>query len=99
MSYEHISFEQTDGVANLTLQRPASLNAFNVEMVDEITHAIDRVRDEGTARVLVMTGAGRAFSSGDDLVGRSLAGDAGSVLEKDYNPMIGRLFGVPRFET
>lgn len=95
MSYEHISFEQTDGIATLTLQRPASLNAFNVEMVDEITHAIDRVRDEGTARVLVMTGAGRAFSSGADLVGRSLAGDAGSVLEKGFNPMLERLFALP----
>jgi 2-(1,2-epoxy-1,2-dihydrophenyl)acetyl-CoA isomerase len=95
MSYEHISFEQADAIATITLQRPASLNAFNAQMVDEILQAIDRVRAEGTARVLLMTGAGRAFSSGADLAGRALTDDAGSVLEQGFNPMLERLFALP----
>jgi 2-(1,2-epoxy-1,2-dihydrophenyl)acetyl-CoA isomerase len=76
MTYEHILFEAADGVATLTLNRPAQLNAMPTAMVAEMIHALDRVRDEGRVRCLLLTGAGRAFSSGADLAGGELfAGD------------------------
>lgn len=95
MSYETIAFAQHGAIATVTLQRPTSLNAINPRMVEELIHAVDRVRDEQTARVLLMTGAGRAFSSGADLAGGSLGGDAGSVLESHFNPLLERLFALP----
>lgn len=94
MTYEFITVQQDHGVATLTFNRPASLNAFNVEMVAEMIRAVDEVRDAEDARVLLMTGAGRAFSSGADLSGK-YTGDAGGVLETHFNPLIERLMALP----
>jgi 2-(1,2-epoxy-1,2-dihydrophenyl)acetyl-CoA isomerase len=106
MSYEHILFEEDSGIATLTINRPAQLNALHVGVIAEMIDAVDRVRDEGTARVLVLTGAGRAFCSGADLAGGGAGGgtgsrrrsgppDAGAVLESHFNPLLERLFALP----
>ena len=55
-----------DGVAQLTLNRPAALNALNTTMMTEFAAALHHVTDTG-ARVLVLTGAGRAFAAGADI--------------------------------
>jgi 2-(1,2-epoxy-1,2-dihydrophenyl)acetyl-CoA isomerase len=99
--YEHIRLETSAGIANLTLARPAALNALNRVMLGELIHALDTIRDAGDARVLLLRGEGRGFSSGADLSagGGSAAGtpnfDAGAVLEDFYNPLIERLFSLP----
>ena len=102
MAYDHILFDEADGVATLTLNRPAALNALTTPLIEEMIHAVDRVRDEGTARCLLMTGAGRAFCSGADLAtgGATGAGgsgpvDAGHRLETHFNPLLERLFALP----
>ncbi len=99
MTYEHILFDEIDGVAKLTLNRPKSLNALNLDLIREMIHAVDRVRDEGTARVLLLTGAGRAFSSGFDLASAGPVGtpehDTGGVLDTHFNPLLERLFDLP----
>jgi 2-(1,2-epoxy-1,2-dihydrophenyl)acetyl-CoA isomerase len=104
MSYEHILFTEADGVATLTINRPERMNALHVGVIAEMIHAVDRVRDESTARVLVMTGTGRAFCSGADLAGGGAGGgserssgppDAGKVLETHFNPLLERLFALP----
>jgi 2-(1,2-epoxy-1,2-dihydrophenyl)acetyl-CoA isomerase len=104
MAYEHILFTEADGVATLTINRPERMNALHVGVIAEMIHAVDRVRDEGTARVLVMTGTGRAFCSGADLAGGGAGGgserpsgppDAGKVLETHFNPLLERLFALP----
>ena len=102
MSYEHILFAQADGVATLTINRPAQLNALHLGVISEMIDAVDRVRDEGTARVLVLTGTGRAFCSGADLAGGGATGgggsgpvDAGKGLETHFNPLLERLFALP----
>ncbi len=65
MIYETIACAINDGVAVVTLNRPDVMNALNSQMRAELTHA---VRESGkTARVVVLTGAGRAFCSGQDL--------------------------------
>ncbi|MCU0869357.1 MAG: 2-(1,2-epoxy-1,2-dihydrophenyl)acetyl-CoA isomerase PaaG [Burkholderiales bacterium] len=99
MDYRSIDFSLRDGVATLVLSRPARLNAFTAEMHAEIRDAMDRVEapDSG-ARVLVLTGAGRAFSAGQDL-SESDAGaaplDVGATLERNYNPLLARLRALP----
>lgn len=104
MAYEHILFEIADsGVATLSINRPAQLNALHVGVIAEMIHAVDRIRDEGVARALLLTGTGRAFCSGADLSGGGAAGggggggpvDAGKVLETHFNPLLERLFALP----
>jgi 2-(1,2-epoxy-1,2-dihydrophenyl)acetyl-CoA isomerase len=95
MTYEHITLTEEQGVATLTLSRAKVLNALSVELLGEVIDAVDRVRDSGTARVLMMTGAGRAFSSGADLTGAVGSDDAGAGLEAYYNPLLERLLALP----
>jgi 2-(1,2-epoxy-1,2-dihydrophenyl)acetyl-CoA isomerase len=103
MVYEHILLEQNGGTAWLTLNRPQTLNAMNRRLFDELLHALDRLTDAGTARVLVITGAGRAFCSGADLSPNAWEGesvdaagvDAGRILETHVNPLIERLGRLP----
>lgn len=101
MAYEHILLEEDAGVATLTINRPQMLNALNIGVIAEMISAVDRLRDEGSARVLLMTGAGRGFSSGADLAGGGAGGgssgpvDAGKVLETHFNPLLERLFALP----
>lgn len=67
MTYETIIYEVADGVATITFNRPDSLNAFNSQMIRETTDAFKQSgRDQGTRCVLI-TGAGKGFSSGQDL--------------------------------
>jgi len=56
-----------DGVATLTLNRPQKKNAMNPVMHEEVTHALEALRYDARAKVVVITGAGDAFSSGMDL--------------------------------
>jgi len=66
-TYRDIRFTVEDGVATLTLHRPEKLNAYTVEMGDEVVAAFARCRDDAAVRAVVLTGAGRAFCSGVDL--------------------------------
>lgn len=100
MDYDSILLDVADGVATLTLNRPARLNSLTSEMHREIRHALDQVEASGKARVLVLTGAGRAFSAGQDLTESRQAGesdgfDAGRALEEHYNPLLLRLKALP----
>ncbi len=62
-----IIYEKTDGIVRLTLNRPAVLNALNLEMRDELWDALRAFRDDPDARVLILRGAGKAFSAGADI--------------------------------
>ncbi len=71
-SYETIKLEIADGVATLTLNRPDRMNAFNEQMVRDMVAAFDITDANDSVRAVIVTGAGRAFCAGADLVG---AGD------------------------
>jgi enoyl-CoA hydratase/carnithine racemase len=72
-------------IATLVLDRPEALNALTAEMLDELGTSLERLGSDAAIRVIVLRGAGRAFSAGVDLkalAGRSLAGGAvGDVLD------------------
>jgi 2-(1,2-epoxy-1,2-dihydrophenyl)acetyl-CoA isomerase len=92
MSYQHILFDITGGVARLTFNRPDRLNSFNTLMHAEVREALGRVAS-GDARVLVITGAGRGFCAGQDLGDRAVApggtaADLGESVEKNYKPLV-----------
>ncbi len=88
MDYQTITYAVQDGVALLTLNRPDTLNALTQQMRAEITHAVTAAGQE--ARVLVLTGAGNAFCSGQDLGDSSNAAnlDLERTLRDEYMPMI-----------
>jgi enoyl-CoA hydratase/carnithine racemase len=87
-------------VATITLSRPEALNAITREMLDELATALDDVSSDHGTRVIVLTGAGRAFSAGVDLKelqGRSLEGGAvGDFLDVPARAVIRRLCTVPQ---
>src|SRR5271169_4758457 len=66
MSYKTIQLAYDAGVATITLNRPDKRNAISFELIDDLLHALDEVQASG-AIVLILTGAGKAFSSGMDL--------------------------------
>jgi len=63
----HLLYEVSDGVATITFNRPAVLNALLPETGDELRALVDRAEADDAVRVIVLTGAGRAFSAGADL--------------------------------
>ena len=93
MTYQHILFDVQNSVAHLTLNRPDKLNSFMGAMHVELRAALDTVQTDPSIRVLVITGAGRAFCAGQDLadpemtVGH-LQPDIGAVVEQHYRPLI-----------
>jgi 2-(1,2-epoxy-1,2-dihydrophenyl)acetyl-CoA isomerase len=95
MSYEHIRVEHSHAaVATITLARPQTLNALSAPMLDELRTAVEESGRSG-ARCLLITGEGRGFSSGADLVGAGgLPADAGEALDKHFNPLIEAVFGL-----
>jgi enoyl-CoA hydratase/carnithine racemase len=67
MTYTTLDYTVSDGILTLTLDRPDQLNAFTVEMADELVAAFERASVDDDVRAVVVTGAGRAFCAGMDL--------------------------------
>jgi len=92
MDYQAIKLVIRNSVAVITLNRPDMMNALNTQMRAEITHAMKAA--EKDARVVVLTGAGRAFCSGQDLGdgGNAAAMDLERTLRDEYVPMLKAIF-------
>ena len=100
MAYENILFESNHGVARITLNRPDRLNSFTSAMHAEVRDALGAVRLDPTARVLLLTGAGRGFCAGQDLGDRAVAPgsepvDLGESIDNNYRPLVLRLRALP----
>src|SRR5437660_2714407 len=67
MTYQLIQYETSDGIAQITLNRPEKLNAWTPQMAVEQADAIGRANDDRSVGAIVMTGAGRAFCAGADM--------------------------------
>ncbi len=80
MSYSHIILERRENIAALTLNRPGRLNAINERMIEELESALREIDQDRDVRVLVITGAGRAFCSGADVEDMAKAA-AGATLD------------------
>lgn len=72
MSYENITVEIGDDfVAEITLNRPSSLNTFNIPLAKELSQALQELDSENQVRVIILKGAGKAFCAGIDVSGFS----------------------------
>jgi enoyl-CoA hydratase/carnithine racemase len=98
--FNTILFECTDQIARLTLNRPERLNALNKECLIEINEAMDRAEADDNVRVIVVSGAGRAFSSGFDLKAQMESRPQGAkiwrdILDLDFNTTM-RFWNSPK---
>jgi 2-(1,2-epoxy-1,2-dihydrophenyl)acetyl-CoA isomerase len=101
MTYKTLLVTVEDRVATLTLNRPEKLNAFSAGMHADLREALKAAAADTGVRAVVLTGAGRAFSSGQDLTedlprhpdGRF---DLSGPLMRDYNPLVETLMAYPK---
>jgi 2-(1,2-epoxy-1,2-dihydrophenyl)acetyl-CoA isomerase len=95
MADNPVLIDRRPGYRVLTLNRPQRLNAFNDAMHEALAAAIAEAEADDNCRALLLTGAGRAFSSGQDLNDRVTASGEvvvpGEALERRYNPLVRKL--------
>lgn len=95
-AYEHLRYAVSDAVATITLNRPAQLNALNVQIGVELLDALRRCQTDVAVRCVVLTGAGRAFCAGDDLKAGTafVEGAVGEDVARRYVYGAGRWPGI-----
>ncbi|MBS1518476.1 MAG: enoyl-CoA hydratase/isomerase family protein [Bacteroidetes bacterium] len=90
--FNTIIFEKKENVLYITLNRPDVYNAFNGEMLTELHEAFVKASEDDEVRCVVLTGAGRAFCSGQDLKDfNEKKSTFKEVLENKYNPLIKKI--------
>lgn len=99
MDEDVVLLEIADGVARVTLNRPAQLNAISLAVHARLADILDEIERREDVRVLLLAANGRAFCAGQDLGerGGEEAGpaDLGESLERRYNPLVRRLRALP----
>lgn len=100
---EGLSWRRDGGIVTITLNRPDKLNALNFRMVEGLTDWIDQCGLDDAVRAVIITGAGRAFCSGDDIVGgmgepsRRFPPDVGITTELGpHHALVKKLLSVPK---
>ena len=92
MSFKHLLYETDGRIATITLNRPERLNAITRGMPQEIREAVETANDDNSIHVIVITGAGRAFCAGYDLVDyaerRSRAAGGQDATSGPWDPMV-----------
>ncbi|MCB0738123.1 MAG: enoyl-CoA hydratase/isomerase family protein [Bacteroidetes bacterium] len=96
--FNAIKYHVANGVATISLNRPDRFNAFNNEQSFELQDALKLVKRDNDVRVVVLTGEGKAFCSGQDL--KDIAGSKNRSLSdslyKRYNPIIKAMRDLPK---
>ena len=104
MSESLVLSAQVGAVRTITLNRPKALNSFTVPMHEALAAALSEAEADPQVRCLVLTGAGRAFCAGQDLLDPAVAPelrpgarptDVGDVIERYYKPLALRLRAMP----
>ncbi len=98
--YETILFEKNAGVANVALNRPRKLNAFDGEMHEELYDALEAAASDDEVRCVVLRGEGRGFSAGADLAGIVEGADGepdlGEYLRSTYSRLVSRMVAIEK---
>jgi 2-(1,2-epoxy-1,2-dihydrophenyl)acetyl-CoA isomerase len=100
MAYQHITLSMADGLATLTFNAPDKLNAVSRKMVAELKECWESMAGDASVRAVLITGAGRGFCAGADLSDpdreSGATADAGSALDKYFNPVIRTMRSMPK---
>lgn len=96
--YEFLKYDLVNGVAMITLNRPEVYNALNNEITFELQAALKECRKDDSVRVVVLTGEGKAFCSGQDLKASSQEPNRSfsDSIHKRYNPIIQAIRNMPK---
>jgi len=96
--YEFLNYEKKDGVGSITLNRPEVYNALNDGITYELQDVLKQIKRDDEVRVVVLTGEGKAFCSGQDLKDSSSQGKRSFIesLHKRYNPIIRAIRQLPK---
>lgn len=100
MELTRVTWEQTDGVGVLTLNRPDRLNALDSRTIDEADSLVERAWNDPTVRCLLLTGEGRGFCSGADIKDWGAGAEGESPPEDDWvlkmHRLMTRLYRIPK---
>ncbi len=99
MTYETILYTLDNGILTITLNRPDVYNACNEQLTTDLQAALQQAAEDDNVRVVVLTGAGRAFCSGQDLKDAPSGGGKRSLadsLQRRYNPIIRAMRDLPK---
>src|SRR4026207_1533082 len=88
--YEHILVSETEGIVTITLNRPDKLNAFIGHMPRDLAEALEHAGSDRTVRVVIITGAGRAFCAGGDV------GFMAELMQRRDSEEFARILGAGR---
>ena len=96
--YNYLKYQQENGTATITLNRPEVYNAFNDGLTSELQQVLKTIKKDDETRVVVITGAGKGFCSGQDLKDASenpvkVFSDS---IHQRYNPMIKLIRSMPK---
>jgi enoyl-CoA hydratase len=80
--YEQLDYAEQGPVVRLTLNRPHVRNALSIRLSDELIHALERITDSTSLKVVVIQGAGGTFCAGDDISEMPRWGDANDVMRR-----------------
>ena len=96
--FTSLTLHTQNGIATITLNRPEVYNAFNDPLSYELQDALKQVEKDTAVRAIVITGAGKAFCSGQDLKASQEAGNRSfsESLHKRYNPIIRAIRNLPK---
>ncbi|MBM4424049.1 MAG: 2-(1,2-epoxy-1,2-dihydrophenyl)acetyl-CoA isomerase [Chloroflexi bacterium] len=97
--YKTLLYSLDNGVAEITLNRPDSLNAFDDAMAAEMQEALKNAERDSSARAIILTGAGKGFCAGQDLEAVHGRGEGHSFrahLLKTYNPIVEKLSALEK---
>jgi 2-(1,2-epoxy-1,2-dihydrophenyl)acetyl-CoA isomerase len=99
---EHVRVETGDGIGWIRFNRPEKMNAIGALTRKQLAEAVKQAERDDVVRVVVLTGAGRAFSSGADVTemaggaGMHTPRDVGEILRTQYQPLLTRLRTMPK---
>ncbi|MCI5083354.1 MAG: 2-(1,2-epoxy-1,2-dihydrophenyl)acetyl-CoA isomerase PaaG [Saprospiraceae bacterium] len=95
---DSILFEILNGVAKITLNRPAVFNSFNQEMAFALHQCLDECKADESIRAIYLTGSGKAFCAGQDLqeVVAEDGPDLPNIVAEHYNPIIERIRNIEK---
>ena len=96
--YDFLKYEKADGVCTITLNRPEVYNALNDEITFELQAALKAAKKDAEVRVVVLTGEGKAFCSGQDLKAAAATPNRSfsDSIHKRYNPIVKGIRNMPK---
>ncbi|MCS6808319.1 MAG: enoyl-CoA hydratase-related protein [Bacteroidota bacterium] len=99
--YETLLYSVDNGIATITLNRPDVYNALNSQLKRELLDALDDASNDSAVRTVILTGKGKAFSSGQDLkealeLSKNAKIDFRGMIQQGYNPIIRAMRSLPK---